>query len=1096
MAQIWRSDEPRPPTVSTEEKAWPVYTAYTFFMLYFGAASYLLFDWEHELWYYNAQTYILAAAVAWLVGLAIIPLLDLGSVRRGIQLSIVLSLVLHLSMFLGMVAIDVGNVNDTALNENREKSPKRQPVVIPDYSPAQINEDRESEKEYEQPIETKQAEAQVDPLEQEKIEHEQPKMKENDVSQEELPREVEPEKIQKREQQVEQPKQESLKELPSELSKQSREMQRELEQAQQIEVQQQEDRQVELSAAQAAAQRAAQALEMQRQESNIQDAVQRATEVQRRSTAADMPQLSPSQAQEIQRQQMQANNPARTQADAIDVQRNNPQRVRAQANAADLARQEAANPANQPRASVQSPTSTAMAASMALTRSQQQNDQQIAPSASSNDLARNAASSNMPTIRTNISENLPRPTVGQANSSQLRPAAGSIARQDVGGDGVAANAVNPGQLWAKPATAARTAEMVERHGATRSAASRDEGIVTSDLSNPSIGRSPATGAQAMVGPSSRIEFQGPANGNQAAANADALASGQFSTPSMNIGKATGNANDEYGNGQVGAADVGSPGANVGTDFSALSRGTGNRGNDGESLAEMASGTQGLPSGRGRTPAAGPMVGTQASAEGIPGGAGGGMPAGGGDLVGNLPGIGNVPEIRRRDLGGPAMPSGRPGVNDLAGAPIGTSAQPGFIGRRRTSDAPQITTNMANLPVRSPGRRGPLLSTKAAVPTEAFSRRAMRKGGGAGDGAVRPSRETEEAIERGLAFLARHQSADGRWSLRGFAAVHPENFPIYQDELATLNSDTAATGLALLAFLGAGYDHLSDKYEDEVRNGVMFLVENQKPNGDLYIEMDAASNSSCRLYSHAIAALSLCEAYGMTQDENLRVAAQKSLDFIEASQDRQLGGWRYTPGHGTDTSVTGWMTLALKSGQLAGLRVDPGTFDGIRRWLASAESRRNGRAVYVYNPHAPDNDQQRHGRVPTQTMTAVGALIQLYLGNRRDSRILQDSADYLKENLPAIGTPQMPLRDTYYWYYATQVMFHMRGEHWEAWDSKLHVMLEQTQELEGPTAGSWDPKGQVPDRWGGFAGRIYVTTMNLLSLEVYHRHLPIYDDVAN
>lgn len=1095
MAKHWRTDQQSEQLLSTDEKAWPVYTAFTFFMLYFGASSYLLFDWNHELWYFNAKVYIAFAVVAWLVGLAIIPLLDLGSVRRGIQLSIVLSLVLHLSMFLGMVAIDVGEVADSSLNQNRENSPQRQPVVIPDYSPAQINEDRDAEREYEQPVETREAEAQVDPLEQEKIEHEQPEMKENDVSQEELPREVQPEEMQRREQQVEQPKQETLQDLPSELAKQAREMQqREVEQAQQIEVQRQEERQPELSAADAAAQRSAQALEMQRQASNIQDAVQRMTDLQRQNTAQDLPSLSPSQAQEVQRQRTETNNIARTQAENVEVQRNNPQQVRAQAQAADLARQESQQRANQPRATVQSPSPTTLASSMAMTRSQQNTEMQIAPSSSSADIARNASSSNLPTINTTVSDQLPRPTPGQSNNSQLRPATGSVARQEVGGDGVTANATNPGQLWARPSTADRTAEMVQQHGATRSTASRDEGIVTSNQANPSIGRTPSAGAQAMTGPSAQINFQGPANGNQAAANADALASGQFSSPSMNVGRANGNGADQIGAGQVGAAEVGTPGANRGTDFSALSRGTGNRGNDGPSLSEMASGTQGLPGSR--TPGASPVIGTRATADGVPGGGGGAMQPGGGDIAGSLPGLGSVPEIRRRNVGGPAMPSGRPGVNDLAGAPIGAATQPGFIGRRRTSDAPQITTNMANIPVRSPGRRGPLLSTRAAVPTEAFSRRAMRKGEGAGDGSRRPSRETEEAIERGLAFLARHQSSDGRWSLKGFAAVHPENFNIYRNELATLNSDTAATGLSLLAFLGAGYDHLSDKYETEVRGGVTFLVENQKPNGDLYIEMDATSNSSCRLYSHAIAALSLCEAYGMTQDESLRGPAQKALDYIEAAQDPELGGWRYTPGNGSDTSVTGWMMLALKSGQLAGLRVDPKSFEGIRKWLASAESRQRGRAVYVYNPNAPDTPQQRHGRDPSQTMTAVGALIQLYLGNRRDSRILQDSADYLKENLPSLGTPEAPLRDTYYWYYATQVMFHMRGEHWEAWDNNLHVMLEQTQVQEGPAAGSWDPKGDIPDRWGGFAGRIYVTTMNLLSLEVYHRHLPIYDEVAN
>ncbi|PQO28304.1 hypothetical protein [Blastopirellula marina] len=1099
MAQDWRTDDDSH-SFSPPEKAWPVYVAFTMFMLYFGAASYLLFDWNHDLWYFDAKVYIAFSVVAWMVGMATIPLLDLSSVRRGIQLSIVLSLMLHLSLFLGIVAIQVGEIADSSLNPNEEKTPKRQPVVVPDYSPAQISEDHEAEQVYQRPVETREAEAEVDPLEQEKIEHQQPEMNRNEISQEELPPEIQPEPIERKPQEMQQPKQTTLDELPSELARQMREMEREAQQAEQIEVQRQEEQPPEISAAQAAAQRAAQALEMQRQAASVEQAMQRATEIQRRETAQDLPELSAAAANDVQRQRMDTMSPARTQAEAVAVQELAAQQVQAQAQAAQLARQQAPQQANQPLTNIEAPVNSAMAASMALTRSQQASSPQISPSAAPREIGRNAATSNLPTINTNVADNFPRPIAGEPRSAQLRPTAGSVARQEVGGDGVAANAVNPGQLWARPSTADRTAQLVEQHGATRGTTSRDEGIATSDLRNPSIGRSAATGSQAMIGPSVKIEYVGPANGNQAGANADALSSGQFSAPSTNVGRTAGNGAEQigsgqFGSGQIGMSNVGAPGANLGSSFTAPTPGNVRRGSTGPSLQEMASGSSGLPSSR--TPGRSPVVGITAEGSGVPGAAGV-MPPGGANVAGTMPGVGTVPEVRRRSFGDGTMPAGRPGVNDLAGTPIGTAPQSGFIGRRRTGDVPQINTGLANLPARSPGRQGPLLSTQAAIPTEAFSRRAMRKGAGAGDGAIRPSRATEEAIERGLGFLARHQSSDGRWSLRGFAAVHPENYPLYQQEVTSeyaLNSDTAATGLALLAFLGAGYDHLSDKYQQEVSDGIQFLLKHQKANGDLYIEMDTKSNASCRLYSHAIAALALSEAYGMTQDESLRLPAQRSLDFIELAQDPNLGGWRYTPRDGTDTSVTGWMTLALKSGQLAGLQVDPKTFEGIRRWLRSAEARLGGRAVYVYNPNAPDTDAQRKGRLPSQTMTAVGALIQLYLGNRRDSQTLQDSAAYLKENLPQLGTPQHPLRDTYYWYYATQVMFHMRGEYWEAWDSKLHVMLEETQVQEGPAAGSWDPYGEISDRWAPFAGRIYVTTMNLLSLEVYHRHLPIYEDVG-
>jgi hypothetical protein len=136
------------------------------------------------------------------------------------------------------------------------------------------------------------------------------------------------------------------------------------------------------------------------------------------------------------------------------------------------------------------------------------------------------------------------------------------------------------------------------------------------------------------------------------------------------------------------------------------------------------------------------------------------------------------------------------------------------------------------------------------------------------------------------------------------------------------------------------------------------------------------------------------------------------------------------------------------------------------------------------------------------MTSVGLLARLYTGWDRDHAELRRGAEHLLANLPTLGgetartgTMGNPLRDTYYWYYATQVMFHMRGKYWRTWNGALHPLLTESQIQDGTFAGSWDPRLPVPDRWGPHGGRIYVTTMNLLSLEVYYRHLPIYADTA-
>jgi hypothetical protein len=109
--------------------------------------------------------------------------------------------------------------------------------------------------------------------------------------------------------------------------------------------------------------------------------------------------------------------------------------------------------------------------------------------------------------------------------------------------------------------------------------------------------------------------------------------------------------------------------------------------------------------------------------------------------------------------------------------------------------------------------------------------------------------------------------------------------------------------------------------------------------------------------------------------------------------------------------------------------------------------------------------------------------------------MRQAAAYLLNNPPRIGDATSPARDTYYWYYATQVMFHMGGQWWQDWNGQLKPILLNAQVKSGPNEGSWDPAGPVPDRWAIQAGRLYLTTLNLLSLEVFYRHLPIYENTA-
>jgi len=432
-----------------------------------------------------------------------------------------------------------------------------------------------------------------------------------------------------------------------------------------------------------------------------------------------------------------------------------------------------------------------------------------------------------------------------------------------------------------------------------------------------------------------------------------------------------------------------------------------------------------------------------------------------------------------------------------GTGLDVAIDPGLPQRIARRQTPMLRMTPSRFANRMEGGQ-PLPRRRTRNPAPAFAARTGRLDASPVASPEDPRPKTEAAIELGLAFLAPLQQEDGRWSLDEFGQLS-----INQRELPSLRADGAATGLALLAYLGGGYDHFDDKYRANVQRGLDYLISEQGPEGDIFPERDLPGKQFTRFYSHGIAALALCEAYGMTGDESLREPAQSALDYIMATQHPTKGGWRYIVGQDSDLSVTGWQVMALRSGELAGLRVNPNTYRRTQEFVARCREQNGARAKFRYNPYVESSDPPatQHGKNPGTVMTSVGMLMSLYFGEQRDTPAMQDAANHLLANLPTHGTsPKLalsstienPKRDTYYWYYATQVMFHMGGNHWQQWHEHLHPLLVNQQTQEGPLAGSWNPLLPVPDRWGPHGGRIYLTCVNLLSLEVSYRHLPLYE----
>ncbi|TWT98226.1 prenyltransferase/squalene oxidase repeat-containing protein [Stieleria varia] len=333
--------------------------------------------------------------------------------------------------------------------------------------------------------------------------------------------------------------------------------------------------------------------------------------------------------------------------------------------------------------------------------------------------------------------------------------------------------------------------------------------------------------------------------------------------------------------------------------------------------------------------------------------------------------------------------------------------------------------------------------------------------------------SEKAISRGLIYLIDRQNRNGSWSLQGHGT----------DVL--LHSDSAATGLCLLAFLEAP-NSMRQKHDAVIQSGIEYLVNVQDEEGNLYGSENDVSDNSVAFYSHAIATRALCDALRIRKDPALESPAQRAIDYIAASQHRMRGGWRYTPQKSSDTSVTCQMALACAAAKRADVQVPAAIDEGLLRWIKFCEMPGTPQQ-YRYNPFAPDTDTQRHGRWPSPCMTAAGGLIRLYAnGNIPDQRD-RSSSEFIFQYLPQFRVRSSPRRDVYYWYLSTLFMNRIGGEYAKRWQDTLLPMLLNSQvrtaaDTSGEPGASWQIDYPDPDRWGMHAGPIYLTAMHVLTIE--------------
>lgn len=334
----------------------------------------------------------------------------------------------------------------------------------------------------------------------------------------------------------------------------------------------------------------------------------------------------------------------------------------------------------------------------------------------------------------------------------------------------------------------------------------------------------------------------------------------------------------------------------------------------------------------------------------------------------------------------------------------------------------------------------------------------RRGRGRGDAAEARggSSASEAAVERALAWLARHQAVDGSW-----------RFDLSEcrcdggcRDTGTVTSTTAATGLALLAFLGAGHTQADGDYRETVTRGVYYLLSRMQATprgGDL---------GEGTMYGHGIATLALAEAYGMTKDDMLVPPLRSAIRFLETSQDLHGGGWRYLPGQPGDMTVTAWQLAALKSAALTGLEVPSPTIDGVSRFLDAVQAR-DGSAYGYRSPQSKP------------CTSAIGLLCRLYLAWGNEAA--------MDRGLTTLAQAGPDPNAVYKNFYLSQALLQRGHRLWPRWNARNRDQLVAQQARIGHELGSWFFSD--PDTAPG--GRLAHTALATLTLEVYYRLLPVF-----
>ena len=327
--------------------------------------------------------------------------------------------------------------------------------------------------------------------------------------------------------------------------------------------------------------------------------------------------------------------------------------------------------------------------------------------------------------------------------------------------------------------------------------------------------------------------------------------------------------------------------------------------------------------------------------------------------------------------------------------------------------------------------------------------------------LRAEDRADEPLRKAARYLASQQEATG--------GIHNK-----------MRNETAMTSLAILALASLGHQPADPTPEGRcMRKALDFVLRPEAQEKDGYF----GQNDGSRMYGHGIATLMLSEMLGMgadaAQDDLIREKCRRAIDLILRAQkmpknDQNFGGWRYSPDAGdSDLSVTVWQTMALRSARNAGLDVPKQAIDDAVKYIKLLyQGDRDNRRAMIGGGFGY---QSRGNEIST---TAEGLLAMQVCG-QYESVEVRGAADRLFRD----GIRQGERWFFYATYYYAQGMYQRGGKYAAEGSRLVPELLLPLQSREG-----WWEGMNGEERQGG---RVYATSMAILSLSVKDHYLPIY-----